>query len=313
MTALDHKPNLFIIGAMKSGTTSLHEYLSTHPAIGMSQVKEPGYFAEELTWHRGEAWYLGLFPQNGPYRYRGESSTQYTMLPTFQGVAPRLHRFNPHARLLYIMRNPFERTLSHYWHNVRVRNPREGGGEPRSLRQAVREQPRYLAYSDYATQLTPYVELFGRDALYALTFESLVANPQQELDRIYRWLDLPPHPLGEHGSRAHNQKPAQLTVAAGRGLLYRIRFSRTWHRLSPWVPSGLKRFAQRKAERPIDERQLEQERTLLKQDIGDLQRQQVERLSKLLGRGFPEWHPIASTSDDGGAARDGLRTPHDHA
>lgn len=309
MRTLAGKPNLFIIGAMKSGTTSLHEYLGTHPEIAMSRVKEPGYFAEELTWHRGETWYLDLFAEDRRYRYRGESSTQYTMLPTLQGVAARIHRFNPDARLLYIMRNPFERTLSHYWHNVRVRNPREGGGEPRSLLQAVREQPRYLAYSDYATQLAPYIEHFGRDALYALTFESLVTNPQRELDRIYRWLGLPPHPLGERGSRAHNQKPAQLTVAAGRGLLYRIRFSRAWHQLSPWVPRGLKRLANRKAERAVDERQMAEDVALLREEIGDLQRRQIERLSRLLGRDFPEWHHGSIRASLSGSAPEDTARP----
>ena len=63
MTQAPLRPNLFIIGAMKSGTTSLHEYLDTHPQIAMSQEKEPGYFVEELGLHKGEEWYLSRWPE----------------------------------------------------------------------------------------------------------------------------------------------------------------------------------------------------------------------------------------------------------
>lgn len=289
MTQLPRKPNLFVIGAMKSGTTSLHEYLDTHPQIAMSAEKEPGYFVEELTLPKGEKWYLSLFEHDNRYRYLGESSTHYTKLPVFQGVPDRLHRFNPDARLIYIMRNPFERTLSHYWQAVRVRNWRERRGEPRPLLRAVREQPRYLAFSDYAMQLEPYISRFGRDALYTLTFERLVEDPQREVDQIYRWLGLPSHPLGDQSTQAHNQKPKNLTNAAGTGILYRIQFSKAWGSISPHVPQWMKRWAKQLAYRRSDERQSSEDVARLRAEIGDMQRRQIDNLCRLLGRDFPEW------------------------
>ena len=116
----------------------------------------------------------------------------------------RLFRFNPHARLIYIMRNPFERVVSHYWHALR---DAYHGGELRPLLKAVQEDPGYLAFSDYAMQLEPYFERFGRGAIHTLTFEALIADPQREVDGIYRWLGLPSHPVGEKSGTAHNQKP----------------------------------------------------------------------------------------------------------
>lgn len=303
------KPNLFVIGAMKCGTTSLHEYLNTHPQIAMSQEKEPGYFVEELTLHRGEDWYLGLFDQDARYRYVGESSTQYTMLPKFKGVSERIFRFNPHARLIYIMRNPLERTLSHYWHAVRVRNQQDGGGEPRPLLTAMREQPRYLDFSDYAMQLKPYLERFGRDSLYTLTFESLAADPQRELDSIYHWLDLPSHPLGEQASQAHNQKPKELTVPSGTGLLYRIQFSKAWDWVSPCVPHWLKKWAKGRAQRPVDEQQLSREIALLKAEVGERQRLQIDCLAGMLQRDFPEWTTENRDSEIARAAVGGIPRP----
>ncbi len=289
MTDVRRKPNLFVIGAMKSGTTSLHEYLNTHPQIAMSEWKEPAFFVEELTLRRGEDWYLSLFKNDERYRFLGESSTHYTRLPVFQGVAERLYRFNPGARLIYIMRDPFERVVSHYWHNTQIRDFKHGGGEPRPLVKAVREDPQYLAFGDYATQLEPYIERFGREALYVLTFEMLVQDPQRELDRIYEWLGLPSHPLGDQSAQAHNQRPQGVTGAAGAGILYRIRFSNSWHRMAPHFPNWIKEWAKRRAYRPVDGRQSVQDIARLRAEIGDLQACQIERLCHLLNRDFPEW------------------------
>ena len=289
MIEVRRRPNLFVIGAMKSGTTSLHEYLNTHPQIAMSEWKEPAFFVEELTWRRGEQWYLTLFENDERYRYLGESSTHYTRLPVLQGVAERLYRFNPDARLVYIMRNPFDRLVSHYWHNTQYRDFKRGGGEPRPLLKAVKEDPQYLAFSDYATQLDPYISRFGRNALYTLTFEALVQDPQRELDCIYQWLGLTPHPLGGQGAQAHNQRPQGTTGAAGAGILYRIRFSNTWHRMAPYFPGWMKELAKRRAYQRVDPGQSEKDRARLRAEIGDLQRRQIDRLSHLLNRDFPEW------------------------
>jgi len=280
------KPNLFIIGAMKSGTTSLHEYLDTHPQIAMSDVKEPGYFVEELGLHKGEAWYLSLWDQDPQYRYRGESSTHYTKLPIFQGVPERLHRFSPEARLIYIMRNPFDRVVSHYWHALR---DEYHGGELRPLLKAVKDDPGYLAFSDYAMQLKPYFERFGKEAVLTLTFEALVEDPQREVDRIYRWLELPSHPISEALGKAHNQKPKGMTAVAGAGILNRIQYSNTWDRISPHVPAWMKSWAKRQAYRPVVEEDVLRDIPRLRTAISELQRRQIDDLIRLLGRNFPEW------------------------
>lgn len=286
MTRATPRPNLFIIGAMKSGTTSLHEFLDTHPQIAMSREKEPGYFVEELGLHKGEEWYLNLWQRNGQCRYLGESSTHYTKLPVFQGVPERLHRFNPDARLIYVMRNPFERVVSHYWHAVRDIHH---GGELRPLLKAVQEDPRYLAFSDYAMQLEPYFERFGRGAIHTLTFEALIEDPQREVDEVYRWLGLPPHSIGDRSAKAHNQKPSDMTGVAGAGILNRIEYSKTWDRISPHIPSWMKNWARKRAYRPVDERQSRADIPRLREIIANSQQRQIEHLTRLLGRDFPEW------------------------
>ena len=280
------RPNLFIIGAMKSGTTSLHNYLNMHPEIAMSDEKEPGYFVEELGLSRGAQWYESLFASGDQYRYRGESSTHYTKLPLYKGVPERIHQFAPDARFIYIMRNPFERTVSHYWHAVRDIHH---GGELRPLLKAVIEQPDYLAFGDYALQLEPYVRLFGREAILTLTFESLVRNPQQQLERIFEWLDLPGHAIGVESSMAHNQKPGSMVGVAGAGILNRIQYSGVWDRISPLVPRSLKEWAKRVAYKKVDESESAAELDTLRRLVAETQQRQVESLCRLLGRDFPEW------------------------
>jgi len=175
------RPNLFIIGAMKSGTSSLHAYLDAHPDIFMSRQKEPGYFLKEFTWGRGEDWYLSLFEGGESCRYRGESSTHYTKLPRFQGAAERLAEHCPDARLIYLMRDPIERIISHYWHMVMSHD------EDRPMLEAVRNNPQYLHVSHYSMQLEPWFARFPRERILTMTFEALIA----ERADLLVWLDLP--------------------------------------------------------------------------------------------------------------------------
>ena len=79
----------------------------------------------------------------------GEASVHYTYLPLSSGVAEKIHRFNPDARLLYVMRDPIERTLSHYWHRV------QRLGEHRSLSTAIKNDPQY---TDVALDVFDFLE-----------------------------------------------------------------------------------------------------------------------------------------------------------
>ena len=107
-------PNLIIIGGLKCGTTSIHHYLGLHPEIQMSKPKELNFFVEELNWDLGLDWYASRFDDR--FKVRGESSPHYTNLPRFDGVAERIHANCPDARLLYMVRDPIKRILSHWVH-----------------------------------------------------------------------------------------------------------------------------------------------------------------------------------------------------
>ena len=134
-------PNTFVIGAPRSGTTSLYEYLNAHPQVFMTPVKEPEFFSaacfdgvrqttpghgagslEEdaaLTpeLHAELARYLALFERAGDEKVRGEASTGYLAHPT---AAKHLHRHIPDAKLITILRDPADRVHSHMVHTRRI-------------------------------------------------------------------------------------------------------------------------------------------------------------------------------------------------
>jgi len=171
-------PNLIVIGGLKCGTTSLHHYLNLHPDVGMSKPKELNFFVAELNWSLGPAWYTGHFAAD--CKVRGESSPHYTNRPRFEGVAERIRRLIPRARLIYMVRDPIDRMLSHYVHNV------GGGYETRPLESALTDpDSAYVQRSRYAYQLEPYLEAFGRSAIAIVSREDLKVERAATMARLF--------------------------------------------------------------------------------------------------------------------------------
>jgi hypothetical protein len=174
-------PNLIVIGGLKCGTTSLHHYLGLHPEIGMSRPKELNFFVEELNWPLGEDWYANRFEAAHPVR--GESSPHYTNEPFFTGVAERMRRVLAEARLIYIVRDPIERALSHYLHNA------AGGYETRALAEALSEpESSYVQRGLYARQLEPYLEHFRRRQIEIVDQQELHDDRAGTMRRLFGFL-----------------------------------------------------------------------------------------------------------------------------
>jgi hypothetical protein len=176
-------PNLFIVGAMKCGTTSLHHYLSQHPAISMSRVKEPDVFVGPQ-WREHVSGYGRLLDAEAPVR--GESSTNYTKYPLFPDVPARIAEVAPHAKLVYVVRDPLSRCVSQWVHNVGQ------GRESRSLDDAVRDfddpQNSYVWSGRYATQVERYLEHFGLDQLLVLDHTKLLNDRLATVRLVFRFL-----------------------------------------------------------------------------------------------------------------------------
>jgi len=305
-------PNLFIIGAMKAGTSSLHEYLGQHPEIFMCDPKEPcGLVAAdqlETYWPEMAARgycanrdaYLKLFHDAGDAKVIGESSTPYSKLPRIDGVAPRIAALNPEARIIYIMRDPIRRTISHYWHRVRQ------DGERRSMMQALQQEPHYLDVSHYAMQLRAYIDLFGRERVATLTLEKLVSQPAACVQSLFDWLGVDATFVPGNLEQRENVTPQAVEQVRGLGVMQRLRYSGLWDRVGPQIPPAIRRFGRRLAVAPIDRSEVSDDTAI--EWLRPRQREQTAELCELLGRQFPEWSTLDGETIPGFAARNTPRS-----
>ncbi len=286
-------PNLFIIGAMKAGTSSLHEYLHQHPEIFMSRMKEPQYFAPHLTrwkeaWGQGcpfpepgMDWYLKLFAEAGDVKYAGESSVSYTARPWVEDCEKRIYEFNPQARLIYLLRDPIERTISHYWYFVK------DGREDRDMLTAIRRKEEYISRSDYARQLKPYLETFGREQVFVLTLEELNGKPEETFRRLFEWLGVDPDVPIETSKRFNVSRQELLQTRRGLVFLDTMLKHWRWKGLEPRLPGFVPKILKRMTYRQVVKRTVDEGPT-----VGYLRpilQEATEQLTKLLGREFPEW------------------------
>jgi hypothetical protein len=173
-------PNLIIIGGLKCGTTSLHHYLALHPAIQMSKPKELNFFVTELNWDLGLDWYRARFDDR--FAVRGESSPHYTNLPRFSGVAERMQQYCPQAKLIYMVRDPISRILSHWVHATGA------GYEAGELSEVLsRPDTAYVQRSLYWMQLQPYLQNFDRGQIEILTAEELQLGRRETMRKAFRF------------------------------------------------------------------------------------------------------------------------------
>jgi sulfotransferase family protein len=173
-------PNLIIIGGLKCGTTSVHHYLGLHPEVQMSKPKELNFFVSELNWDLGLDWYRARFDER--FAVRGESSPHYTNLPRFDGVAERIEGHCPDAKLIYMVRDPINRVLSHWVHATGA------GYEPGELDDVLAHpDTAYVQRSMYWMQLQPYLQRFDHNRVEVFTAEELQADRQETMRRVFRF------------------------------------------------------------------------------------------------------------------------------
>jgi hypothetical protein len=176
------RPDFFIVGAPRSGTSSLYNYLIQHPGVFMPELKEPHFFynrespgAPVLGAKDLEA-YLSLFGDVPEEEQTGEASTSYLWLAN---AAREIRELQPEAKVMMVLRNPVDRAYSHYWYQVR-----RGGEKARSFEEALADEPKrirrgtwhgfyYVDCGRYGEQVSRYLEVFGREAVRVYLLEDL--------------------------------------------------------------------------------------------------------------------------------------------
>lgn len=268
-----------MIGAQKAGTTSLAAQLAAHPSVAFCHEKEPGYFHKAADWRAGlEAYHRLYSPQPG--QITGEASTFYTFYPEFQETHKRLFEYNPDLKLIYIMRQPVERVLSHYAHNL-VRNLDTNPPDT-----AVFLSPDYVNRSRYGVQIRPYLELFEREQVLLLVFEEYIRDQAAVLRRVAEFLAIDSGPFLEVDTAAQHKTVGEpyLKYESVRSVVRTSAF----RKIRNVVPASIRQ--------PIRHRlfsnKLEQKpevRKETKQAIWRLLEDDVRTIEDLLGRRLEVW------------------------
>ncbi len=271
-------PTFLVIGAMKSGTTSLYAYLKAHPDIFMADPKELDFFVDGKNWERGLSWYEDRFAAGGSASARGEASTNYTKHPFFPGVPERIARVVPNVRLVYVVRHPIRRMVSQYLHHVAEY------GERKPAAEVLLTNPMIFALSDYATQIERYLEHFEREQLLIVTGEDLHDRRAETMRTIYGFLGAdqsrtPPN-LEEELHRTRD-KAAPTPLAARFPFLARLGTSDATPRL---IARGLRRLTTRRTA-PESVRVPAEVEAALRERL----RPTVERLRAYMPPGFEGW------------------------
>lgn len=207
-------PTFLIIGAAKSGTTSLARYLGAHPDVFIPPAKEMRFFSEESNWDKGLDWYGSQFDDAGRCSAIGEASPAYSAYPTHMRVPEKISRTIPEVRLIYLVREPIARIMSHYRYAV------DRGKEWRSADEAVTRRADYLHRSQYAMQLGRYLRFFPRDSILVIRSEDLLEQRAGTLRSVFEFIGVDPDWEGEEFDKVFNTRE-QLERGGYRGRVAR--------------------------------------------------------------------------------------------
>jgi len=298
----ERRPNLFIVGVQKSGTSALAGMLGHHPEVYMSFPKEPGFLAfgadgypfpdgygcpaPASEWVVSDARsYLGLFAgATSRHRVLGEASTWYFPLP---GMAGRLHDYNPRAKIIVIFRDPADRAYSAWCHARRDKLEPCADFREALSREKTRGEVefllRYHFMGRYSASLDEFMRVFDSSALQMLFYEDLRDDPESTWREVCRFLEIDTS-LAMPAARGYNRSGQPRSRHVQR-LMRSHRLKAISRRIVPlpallWLKQqvddvNLRRFP------PLD--------CEIRRELQDYYREDIHALMKLTRRNLDRW------------------------
>jgi hypothetical protein len=221
---MNNKPDFFIVGAAKSGTTALQQTLASHAAIYMSPIKEPNYFYNEVAieelrkglqeklkkenaaqWindgMQGELWnafiredslYKKLFSNAAPSQKCGEASVSY--LYSLK-AAENIYQYNPQAKIIIILRNPAERAWSHFNMEKRMglvsANFKSEFDKHHLISNPIwGRDPIFLSGGFYYEQVKRYLDVFPKEQVFICLYDDYKSNAQQIINKLLSFIGI---------------------------------------------------------------------------------------------------------------------------
>ena len=290
-------PNLLIVGAAKSGTTSLHNYLDQHPNIFMSDFKEPHFLINDIIGskriHNGVLSlkeYEKLFLNTNNYTYRGESSVMYLLFA--QEAIENIKKYlGENVKIIIMLRNPIERAYSGYQHVKRYNHMENlsfedaiGVCEKRYM-EVINFTPasRYLEIGNYYNQVKLFMDNFSN--VHVMIYDDYKYDINAEINKVLRFLDLPEHVIDtrdKHMVGGWEWKNIYLKKLILHGNIIKKIFS-------VLIPSNYLRVKIRLFLQNLAVRKTENMRQETKNKLVNYYRDDVLRLSALLDKDLTFW------------------------
>lgn len=210
---------IFIVGAQKAGSTSLHAFLTQHPKISEGKSKELTFFHKDSEYAKGLRYYRTLFPMFMDDQIALDSTPENLYVRT---APQRIHEFSPNAKIVIVLRDPISRALSAYNMYKQLAGDQrfvdylqtsnevaklfflpiaKGEVEPTIdyflnyeltliNSSSIEEEPAIIRRGIYAPQIQRYIDFFGSDNVLILFSEDLKKNTQKTVNRVFDFVDL---------------------------------------------------------------------------------------------------------------------------
>ncbi len=296
------RPNFFLVGAPKSGTTALVRYLKEHPRIVVSNPKETFYFCDDfqgLAAASSEAEYLDLFSDiDAETLAAGDATTVYMYSQT---ALQRIHDFDPNARILVMLRRPIDLAISYHAEHLYGLSEDEPDFEKAWRRYDARlrgEQlppmviePKLIQYRDVAmlgAQMQRLFGIFDREQVHVVLFDDFVADTAAEYEGVLRFLGVPSDGRRDFpvvNERKENRFPVLARLLHRPPPLLSRAVARAKKALG-MEHAGVLDFARRFNTAPVQKAQISED---LRREMRACFEPDVALLSSLIGRDLTHW------------------------